>query len=96
MRQRAEPERRHFCAPLSDLENRYLDRYAAVPMLTLADPSAMAELLENLQEREEADVGQSRDTARLIVAGTLAAPESEFWALVRRSVSDLEILERED
>ena len=56
----------------------------------------MAELVEVLPERAEADLGQSRDIARLIVAGTLAAPESEFWTIIRRSVSDLEIVERED
>jgi RNA polymerase sigma factor (sigma-70 family) len=86
----------HFRAPLSDLENRYLDRYGVFPMLTLADPSAMAELVEVLPERQEADLGQSRDTARVIIAGALAAPESEFWTTVRRSVSDLEIVERDD
>jgi hypothetical protein len=86
----------HFRTPLSDVENRYLDRYAVFPMLTLADPSAVAELLDVLPEREEADLGQSRDTARVIIAGTLAAPESEFWTIVRRSVGDIEIIERDD
>jgi hypothetical protein len=41
-------------------------------------------------------IGQSRDMARLIVAWALAAPESDFWTIIRRSVSDLEIVERDD
>ena len=39
---------------------------------------------------------ESRDIARLIVAGALAAPESDFWTVIRRAFSDLEIAERED
>ena len=56
----------------------------------------MAELVEVLPERPEADLGQSRDIARLIIAGALAAPESEFWSIIRRAVTDVDILERED
>ena len=74
----------------------YLDRYAVFPTLTLADPEGMAELVDALPERPEADLGQSRDIARLIIAGTLAAPESEFWSIIRRAVTDVEILEREE
>jgi hypothetical protein len=32
----------------------------------------------------------------LIVAKTLSAPESEFWTIIKRSVVDLELVERED
>jgi hypothetical protein len=92
----ARPIIEHFRSPLSELENHYLDRYAVFPTLTLADPERMAELVDVLPEQAEADLGQSRDIARLIIAGTLAAPESEFWTIIRRSVSDLEIVERED
>jgi hypothetical protein len=34
--------------------------------------------------------------ARLIVAKTLSAPVSEFWPIIKRSVVDLELVERED
>jgi len=49
-----------------------------------------------LAELKDAGPGLSRDWARLIIAGTLAAPEREFWSIIRSSVSDLEIVERED
>ena len=39
---------------------------------------------------------ESRDMARLIVAKALSAPETEFWTIIRRSISDLEMVERED
>ena len=85
-----------FRRPFSETENRYLDRYAIFPTLTLADPRGMAKLVEVLPDLKEADHGESRDMASLIVAKTLSAPESEFWTIIRRSVMDLEIVERDD
>jgi hypothetical protein len=82
--------------PLSKLENQFLDRYAILPTLALADPEATAELVEVIPDLKEGGIGQSRDIARLIVAGALAAPESDFWTVIRRAFSDLEIVERED
>jgi hypothetical protein len=41
-------------------------------------------------------IGQSRDMARLIIARASSAPESVFWTIVRRSLLDLEMVERED
>jgi hypothetical protein len=82
--------------PLSGVENQHLDRYAVVPCLALADPEAAAELVEVIPDLKEEGVGQSRDMARPIVAGALAAPESQFWTIIRRAFSDLEIVERED
>jgi RNA polymerase sigma factor (sigma-70 family) len=82
--------------PLVDLESHYLDRYAVLPTLALADPEGAAELVEVIPDLKEEGIGQSRDIARLIAAGALAAPESQFWTIIRRSVSDLELVERED
>ena len=81
---------------LSEVENRHLDRYAVLPTLALADPRGTAALVEIIPDLKEEGIGQSRDVARLIVAQTLSAPESEFWSIIRRSVSDLELVERED
>jgi hypothetical protein len=67
-----------------------------LPTLALADPRGMAELVEVIPDFKEEGVGQSRDIARLIVAGALAAPESEFWTIIKRAVSDLELVERDD
>jgi hypothetical protein len=82
--------------PLSKVENQFLDRYAILPTLALADPEATAQLVEVIPDLKEEGIGQSRDTARVIIAGALAAPESDFWTVIRRAFSDLEIVERED
>ncbi len=82
--------------PLTRLENERLDRYAILPVLALADPEGTAELVEVIPDLKEEGIGQSRDIARLIVAGALAAPESEFWTIIQRAVTDLEMVERED
>ena len=92
----ARPIIERFRTPLADVENRYLDRYAVLPTLTLADPRGMAELVEVIPDLKEEDLGQSRDMARLIVAKTLSAPESEFWTIIKGSVLELEFVERED
>jgi hypothetical protein len=49
-----------------------------------------------IPDLKEEGIGQSRDMARLIVAKALSAPDSEFWTIIRRSVLDLEIVERDD
>ena len=82
--------------PFTGVENRHFDRYAVLGTLALADPEATAELVESIPDLKEEGLGQSRDIARLIVAGALASPESDFWTIIRRAVSDLEIVERED
>ncbi len=82
--------------PLGDVESRGLDRYAVLPTLALADPEGVTELVEVIPDLKEDGHGQSRDIARLIVAGALAAPESQFWTIIRRSFFDLELVERED
>jgi len=92
----ARPILERLRTPLADVENHHLDRYAVLPTLALADPRGMAELVEVIPDLKEEGMGQSRDMARLIVAGALAAPESEFWTIIRRSVADLELVERED
>jgi RNA polymerase sigma factor (sigma-70 family) len=92
----ARPIIERFRTPLSDFENRYLDRYAVFPTLALADPRGVAELVEMIPDLKEEGIGQSRDIVRLIVAGALAAPESEFWTIIMRSVHDLEFVERDD
>ncbi len=58
-------------AGLNQFENKHLDRYAILPVLTLADPEAVAELVEVIPDGKEGGIGQSRDIARLIVAGAL-------------------------
>ena len=83
-------------ARLSEVENQHLDRYAVLPTLALADPHGTAALVEVIPDLKEEGVGQSRDMARLITAQALSAPESDFWTIIRRSVSDLEMVERED
>jgi hypothetical protein len=92
----AEPTPARLQLPLSDVDNRFLDRYAILPTLALADPQGTAALAEVIPDLKEDGIGQSRDTARLIVAKTLSAPESEFWTIIKRSVVDLELVERED
>jgi hypothetical protein len=82
--------------PLSDVDNKFLDRYAVLSSLALADPQGTAALVEVIPDRNEDGVGQSRDIARLIVARALSAPESEFWSIIRHAVLDLELAERED
>ncbi len=82
--------------PLSRLENQHLDRYAILPVLALADPEGTAALVEIIPDGKEEGIGQSRDIARLIVAGALAAPESDFWTIIQRAVMDLEMVERDD
>jgi hypothetical protein len=82
--------------PLSEVEDRYLDRGAVLSMLALADPEGTAALIDVIPPFKNGGIGPSRDVPRLIVAEALAAPESEFWSLIRRAVSDLELLERED
>ena len=82
--------------PLSEIENRFLDRYAVLPTLALADPHGTAALVEIIPALKEEGIGQSRDAARLIVAQTLTAPDTEFWTIIRRSLTDLELVERED
>ena len=85
-----------FRRPFTEIENRYLDRYAIFPTLALADPRAMAMLVDVLPDLKEENLGQSRDMARLIIAKTLSAPDSQFWTIIKRSVADLEIVERDD
>jgi len=92
----AEPILARLRVPLSDVENRFLDRHAVLSTLALADPQGTAALVEVIPDLKEERLGQSRDMARLIVAKTLSAPESEFWTIIRRSVVDLELVERED
>jgi RNA polymerase sigma factor (sigma-70 family) len=82
--------------PFTNVENRHFDRYAVLGTLALADPEATAEWVESIPDLKEEGLGQSRDIARLIVAGALASPESAFWTTIRRAVTDLEIVERED
>ena len=65
-------------------------------MLALADPQRTAALVEVIPDLEEERIGQSRNMARLVVAKTLSAPESEFWTIIKRSIFDLELVERED
>jgi RNA polymerase sigma factor (sigma-70 family) len=83
-------------APLSRAESQQLDRYAVLPPLALADPEATAALVEVIPDLKEEGIGQSRDIVRLIVAGALAEPEFRFWMIMRRAVSDLEMVERDD
>ena len=83
-------------APLSEVVNRYLDRYAVLPTLALSAPRETAALVEIIPDLKEEGMGESRDMARLIVAKALSAPETEFWTIIRRSISDLEMVERED
>ena len=83
-------------APLSPVENQYVDRYAVLPPLALADPEATAELVEVIPDLKEEGIGQSRDIARLILAGALAEPDSRFWTIIRRAVFDLDLVERDD
>jgi hypothetical protein len=83
-------------SPLSDVDNRFLDRYAVLPTLALADPHGTAALVEVILDLKEEGIGQSRDMARLIVAKALSARQSEFWTIIKRSVLDLELIERED
>jgi RNA polymerase sigma factor (sigma-70 family) len=92
----AEPVVASLRLPLSDVDNRFLDRYAVLPALALADPKGTATLVELIPDLKEEGIGQSRDIARLIVAKTLSAPESEFWTIIKRAVMDLEMVERED
>lgn len=92
----AQPAIATLSAPLSAERNRCLAPYAALSALALADPRAAAALVEAIPDLKDDGQGQSRDTARLIVAKTLSARESEFWPMICRSRSDLEIVERED
>ena len=93
----ARPIIEHFRSPLSDLENRYLDRYAVFPTLTLADPEAMAEAGGGLARAQGSRPwpvprhcpAHHRRHARR--PGRRSSGPSS-----RRSVSDLEIVERED
>ncbi len=82
--------------PLPKDKDRFFDRYAVLPCLALADPEAVAELVEVIPDLKEQGIGQSRDICRLIVAGALAKPESHFWSIIRWAITDLEIVERED
>src|SRR5262249_2658797 len=92
----AQPIIERLKQPLSKVGNQLLDRYAILPALALADPEATAQLVEAIPDLKEEGIGQSRDTARVIIAGALAAPESDFWKAIRWAFSDLEIVERED
>ena len=92
----AEPVLARLRLPLSDVDNRFLDRYAVLPALALADPKGTAALADVIPDLKEEGIGQSRDMARLIVAKVLSAPESEFWTIIKRSVADMELVERED
>jgi RNA polymerase sigma factor (sigma-70 family) len=83
-------------AGLPPFEDQHLDRYAILPVLALADPEAAAALMDVVPDDKEQGIGQSRDIARLIVAGALAAPEGDFWDMIRRAVMDLEMVDRED
>jgi len=84
-------------APLHGPDGRFFEPYAVLPCLALADPEGTAELLEVIPERrEQQGVRAPQGTARLIVAGVLATPESGFWTVIREAFSDLEIVERED
>jgi RNA polymerase sigma factor (sigma-70 family) len=83
-------------APLSEVVNRYLDRYAVLPTLALAAPRETAALVDIIPDLKEEGMGESRDMARLIVAKALSAPETEFWTIIRRSITELELVERED
>jgi RNA polymerase sigma factor (sigma-70 family) len=83
--------------PLAGPDGRFFEPYAVLPCLALADPEGTAELAEVIPERrEQQGVRAPEGTARLIVAGALAAPESGFWTVIREAFSDLEIVERED
>jgi hypothetical protein len=82
--------------PFTPGENRHHDRYAVLGTLALADPEASPELVESIPDLKEEGRGESRDAVRLIVASALASPASEFWTTIRRAISDLEIVERED
>ena len=91
----ARPIIERFKKPLSPLEDQHLDRYAILPVLALADPEAAAALVEVIPDLKEGGIGQSRDIARIIVAGALSEPESRFWTIIGRAVFDLEIVDRE-
>ncbi len=84
--------------PLPKEDERFFDAYAVLPCLALADPEAAARLVEVIPDPKENGGGgrTSRDVCRQIVAEALARPESEFWTIIRRAFSDLEIVERED
>lgn len=82
--------------PLPKEEERFFDAYAVLPCLALADPEAAARLVEVIPDPKENGGRTSRDVCRQIVAEALARPESEFWTIIRRAFSDLEIVERED
>jgi RNA polymerase sigma factor (sigma-70 family) len=92
----AQPIIERLKKPFSDIDNQFFDRYAVLGTLALADPEATAELVEVIPDLKEEGLGQSRDIVRVIVAGALASPPSAFWTTIRRAVSDLEIVERED
>jgi hypothetical protein len=92
----AQPIIATLSAPLSGEMNRYLYRYAVLSALALADPRATAALVETIPDLKDDGMGQSRDMAHLIVAKTLSAPKSEFWPMIRRCVSGLEMVERDD
>jgi hypothetical protein len=82
--------------PFAPVENQHFDRYAVLGTLALAHPEASTELVSSIPDLKEEGLGQSRDIVRVIVAGALASPESDFWTTIRRAISDLEIVERED
>jgi RNA polymerase sigma factor (sigma-70 family) len=84
-------------APLRGPDGRFFQPYAVLPCLALADPEGAAELAEVIPEnREEQGARAPQGTARLIIAGALASPESRFWTVIREAFSDLEIVERDD
>jgi hypothetical protein len=92
----AQPVLAAFRAPLSKDIDRFLDRYAVLPALALAEPRGTAALAEIIPDLKEEGVGQSRDMVRYIIARALSAPKAEFWPIIHRCVLDLELVERED
>jgi hypothetical protein len=90
------PTVERFKTGLPPFEDQHIDRYAILPVLALADPEAVAALMDVIPDCKEQGIGQSRDIARLIVAGALAAHESDFWTMIGRAVMDLEMVDRED
>jgi RNA polymerase sigma factor (sigma-70 family) len=93
----ARPVIERLKAPLEQPDGRFFQPYSVLPCLALADPEGAAELAEVIPDNRQQQGARAPDgTARLIVAGALAAPESAFWTVIRRAFSDLEIVERED
>ncbi|QEH33187.1 ECF RNA polymerase sigma factor SigE [Aquisphaera giovannonii] len=92
----ARPILTHLREPRTEIERKYLDFYAILPPLALADPRGVADLVEAIPEGGDTSHGQTRDVARRIVAEALATPDSGREALIRRCCMDLEVAERDE